>query len=682
MIGALFSKKINNHWWIHQQYLKHLSFFVLFFSVHFSFVFGQQINETDPLHLEHISIKEETEIHLNDHWEFYWNKLIAPGHFNDTTPFNSISLKNWTEFKDTTAANLPSFGYATYRLKFNIPKLRPHVSLYFPAAYSASKIWINGRFFSEMGKIGTTKSATLHRRFSQIIPLNTDETHFEIVIQVANFYHNKGGIDHPLLLGTSHHLHDLKAKRIMADMIFIGCLGFIGIFFLLFYVLYWNKDKAVLYFAILCISLSYMALSDRYAPFTVIFDTVSFVLLTKFEYGTLFLAGAFGSLFFNNIFSKFIFKAYSKIILFSFFVLVILVIFLNPPHFTKLVIPFLSLMIINLGYVSYVIIKAMIAKRLESILLLVSMVLGSIIFIIHIFFFLGENGNAIIYVNFGYILVFLLLSMLLMKRFSDSFLELEKSKEMALLQKKEITQKSQQLVHANSELEESLTLLENYNAELDDFNHIVSHDLKTPLVSVHALVSFIEEDLKETLNADTKVHINLLKEVVARMDALIDSLLNYSKIAKGSKQKELFSLHTLLHKVQGVVDHQNVHSIEFPSKDVKIYANKMELEHVFQNLLSNAIKHNDKEQTIIQISVTEKPTEYLFTVCDNGPGIAPKYHDKIFKMFNQLHVSDDVKSTGIGLAIVKKIVTANHGLITVHSNIDKGTCMRFTWRMK
>lgn len=682
MIGALFSKKINNHWCIHQQYLKHLSFFVLFCSVHFSLVFGQQINETAPLHLEHISIKEETEIHLNDHWEFYWNKLIAPGHFNDTTPFNSISLKNWTEFKDTTAANLPSFGYATYRLKFNIPKLRPHVSLYFPAAYSASKIWINGRFFSEMGKIGTTKSATLHRRFSQIIPLNTDETHFEIVIQVANFYHKKGGIDHPLLLGTSHHLHNLKAKRIMADMIFIGCLGFIGIFFLLFYVLYWNKDKAVLYFAILCISLSYMALSDRYAPFTVIFDTVSFVLLTKFEYVTLFLAGAFGSLFFNNIFSRFIFKAYSKIILFSFFVLVILVIFLNPPHFTKLVIPFLSLMILNLGYVSYVIIKAMIAKRLESILLLVSMVLGSIIFIIHIFFFLGENGNAIIYVNFGYILVFLLLSMLLMKRFSDSFLELEKSKEIALLQKKEITAQSQQLVHANSELEESLALLENYNAELDDFNHIVSHDLKTPLVSVHALVSFIEEDLKETLNADTKVHINLLKEVVARMDALIDSLLNYSKIAKGSKQKELFSLHTLLHKVQGVVDHQNVHSIEFPSKDVKIYANKMELEHVFQNLLSNAIKHNDKEQTIIQISVTEKPTEYLFTVCDNGPGIAPKYHDKIFKMFNQLHISDDVKSTGIGLAIVKKIVTANHGLITVHSNIDKGTCMRFTWRIK
>ncbi|MDP5105439.1 MAG: ATP-binding protein [Polaribacter sp.] len=667
---------------IHHYYLKHLSFFVLLFSVHFSLVFGQELKEPTPIHLEDVTINEETTIELNDHWEFYWNTFIKPGNFNNTEPFSIVSLKNWTEFKATKTANLPSFGYATYRLKIDIPKVRPHVSLYFPAAYSSSKIWINGRFFSEMGKVGTTKSATLHRRFSQIIPLNTDETHFEIVIQVANFYHNKGGIDKPLILGTSHHLHDLKAKRIMADMIFIGCLGFIGIFFLLFYVMYWNKDKAVLYFAILCISLSYMALSDRYAPFTVIFESISFILLTKFEYFTLFLAGTFGSLFFNNIFTNFIYKAYSKVILFSFSVLVLLIIFLNPPHFTKLLIPFLSLMIINLVYVTYVIIKAIIAKRLESILLLVSMVLGSIIFITHIFFFLGENGNAIIYVNFGYILVFLLLSMLLMKRFSDSFLELEKSKEIALLQKKEITAQSNQLVNANFELEESLKLLENYNAELDDFNHIVSHDLKTPLVSVHALVSFIEEDLKDTLNLETKEHLTLLKDVVARMDALINGLLNYSKIAKGNKQKEPFSFYQLLHKVKGVVDHQNLHIIELPAKDVEIYANKIELDHVFQNLLSNAIKHNDKAQTIIQISVIEKPNEYLFTVSDNGPGIDPKYHDKIFKMFSQLNVSNDVKSTGIGLAIVKKIVTENHGIITLDSEKDKGIRISFTWRIK
>lgn len=663
--------------------MKVISYLILLLSlIPNSFGFEEQQKDTFSVDFKDSIIKENTEIELSTRWEFYWNELIIPGNFNKQKPLAIVSLKNWTEFNIPKINKLPSFGYATYRLNITIPKERPHVSLYIPAAYSSSKIWINGHFFSEMGQVGKKKSETLHRRFTQIIPLNTDENNFEIVIQVANFYHNKAGIDKPLILGASHHLHDLKAKRIMADMIFIGCLGFIGIFFLLFYFLYWNKDKAILYFAILCISLSYISLSDRYAPFTVIFESVSFILLTKIEYISLFLAGTAASLFFNNIFSNFIYKAYSKIIIYSFLALVILIIFLSPPHFTKLLLPFLILMIINLVFVTFVIVKAIIAKRLESILLLVSMILGSIIFYVHIFFFLGENGNAMIYVNFGYIFVFLLLSMLLMKRFSDSFHDLEQSKEIALQQKKEISNQSNQLSKANLELEENLTLLENYNAELDDFNHIVSHDLKTPLVSVHALVSFIEEDLKTTLDVGTKNHLNLLKDVVARMDALINGLLEYSKIAKGNKKKEWFSLNDLLHKVINVADHQHKSTIHIPIEDVEIYATKIELDHVFQNLLSNSIKHNDKGRPIIEISVIKRTNEYQFSVSDNGPGIDPKYHDKIFKMFSQLNENKDVKSTGIGLAIVKKIISENHGIISLESEKGKGIKTIFTWRIQ
>ncbi|WP_091893309.1 ATP-binding protein [Polaribacter sp. KT25b] len=648
----------------------------------YSFAFKLIEEKTNIIDLRDTQINDDSEIYLDTNWEFYWNDLIIPGNFNNYKPFKIVTLKDWTEFNLPKTDRSPSFGYATYRLNFRINKNRPHVSLYIPSAYSSSRIWINGHFFSEMGHVGKTRSKTIHRRFSQIIPLNTDENNFEIVIQVANYYHNKGGLDKPLILGASNHLHDLKSKRIMADMIFIGCLGFIGVFFLFFYLIYWNKDKAILYFAILCISLSYISLSDRYAPFTVIFDSISFILLTKFEYITLFLAGASGSLFFNNIFYNFIYRAYSKIIVFSFLALVILIFSLSPPHFTKLLIPFLILMIINLIYVTLVVIKAIIAKRLESILLLLSIILGSIIFYIHVFFFLGENGNAIIYVNFGYILVFLLLSMLLMKRFSDSFQELEHSKEIALQQKKEISTQSNQLSRANLELEENLKLLENYNAELDDFNHIVSHDLKTPLVSVHALVSFIEEDLKTTLHADTKNHINLLKDVVARMDALINGLLEYSKVAKGNKQKEWFKLNDLLHKVIGVVDNQQKNTIHLPDEDLEIYANKIELNHVFQNLLSNSIKYNDKKHTIIHISVVKQNNEYIFSVSDNGPGIDPKYHNKIFKMFSQLDVNEDVKSTGIGLAIVKKIISENYGIISIESEKGMGIKMNFSWRIK
>jgi light-regulated signal transduction histidine kinase (bacteriophytochrome) len=271
--------------------------------------------------------------------------------------------------------------------------------------------------------------------------------------------------------------------------------------------------------------------------------------------------------------------------------------------------------------------------------------------------------------------------MLLMKRFSDSFQELEHSKEQALRQKKEISIKSNQLSIANLELEQNLKLLENYNTELDDFNHIVSHDLKSPLVTVHALVSFIEEDLKTTLDKETKNHLNLLKDAVSRMHSLINSLLKFSKVARGNKNKKLFSLSELLNKVKNVIDSQNKSTINLPEKDNEIYANKIELEHVFQNLISNAIKHNDKDHAIINISVSELQKEYVFSVRDNGPGIDPKYHAKVFKMFSQLNVNNDVESTGIGLAIVKKIIHENHGVISLESEEGIGLKINFSWKI-
>lgn len=673
---------LTNNWLLDNQQARFgCSFGLLFLLIQPSFSLTPQKNEGVSINLQQIHIDKNTEIALDASWEYYWNELITPGNFKEKKPSAIVSLHDWTQFNLPNIGTLPSFGYATYRLFISIPKERPHVSLFIPKAYSSSKLWINGVFISEIGHVGKSKEETQHRRFSQIIPLNTNETIFEIVIQVSNFYHNKAGIDKPILLAPSLHLYKLKSKLIIADMLFIGCIGFMGIFFLFFFLFYWNKDQAVIYFAMLCISLSYMALSDRYAPFTEVFPSINWILMTKIEYISLFAAAASAGLFFNKILPNFVHKVYSKIIIFCFCLLVVFDILLFAPLFTKLLTPFLILVVLNFIYMTFVTLKAILLKQSESILLLVSLLLGLIIFYIHIYFFLDENGYGIMFVNFSYIFVFLLLSMLLMKRFSDSFQELEHSKEQALMQKKEIFIKSNQLSSANLELEQNLKLLENYNAELDDFNHIVSHDLKSPLVTVHALVSFIEEDLKTSLDKETKNHLNLLKDVVSRMDSLINSLLKFSKVARGNKNKELFSLRKLLNKVKYVVDYQNKSTINLPEEGLKIYANKIELEHVFQNLISNAIKHNDKDHAIINISVLELQKEYVFSVSDNGPGIDPKYHAKVFKMFSQLNVNNDVESTGIGLAIVKKIIYENYGVISVESEEGIGLKMNFSWKI-
>ncbi|WP_430408465.1 ATP-binding protein [Kordia sp.] len=663
------------NWLCNNQDLK----FVCFLSIVMlstNYLHGFQQEENDVVISD---FHENSEISLDSGWSFYWNELIEPNNF-ENQPYKKVALTSWTQYELTATEKLPSFGYATYKLTFSIPKDRPHLSIYVPAIYASSKMWINGKIVSEIGRVGTSKSETLHRRFSQIIPLNTHETDFELVIHVANFYHNKGGIDKPLLLATSNHLQNIKSKRVIADMIFIGSLSFIGLFFLLFFLFYWNKDRAVLYFAFLCISLAYMALSDRYAPFAEIFESISWIFLTKIEYITLFLAGASASLFFYTIFSNFVHNIYLKIVKYSFVLLVVLVVFLPAPHFTKFVLPFLILMIINLLYVTYVIIKAITSKRHESILLLTSTLLASIIFYAHIFIFLGTDGNTIVYVNFGYIVVFLLLSMLLMTRFSNSFHQLEKAKEFELEQKEEISKKSKELSEVNLELKENLRNLEKSNAELDSFNHIVSHDLKAPLIAINTLVSFIEEDIETTIDEDVKHRFQLLKDRVTKMYALINDLLEYSKITKEKKNKEVFSLNNLLQEVTSFVNDGNKHTIHLPEVDTEIYASRIELAHVFQNLISNAIKHNDKDNAVITISFSKLPNEYVFFVSDNGPGIETKYHTKIFEMFSQLNVNNEVESTGIGLSIVKKIVAENNGVITVESEKGVGATIKFSWR--
>ena len=655
-------------------------FLITLFSFTNIFGFEKEYNSKNS-DIQTITLQEDKEVILDANWEFYWNQLISPGEFDGKSFFQKVQLGSWTNYKLDSIENLPPLGYATYRLRIKTSDKNLDVSLYIPAIYSASKTWINGKLISEMGKVGKSKQTTLHRRFTQILPLHSKETNFEIVIQVANFYHNKAGIVKPPTISESHKLHAVKHKQIIADMIFIGCLGFVGFFFLLFFLLYWNKDRAILYFAILCICLSYMTLSDRYAPFAEIFPSLSWLILTRIEYISLFLAGTGASFFFATVFLSFVDRKYKKVILFCFCILSLLVVLLPAPHFTKFVIPFLGLMILNLLYVTYIILRAIINKRRESILMFTSMFLGSIIFYIHIFVFLGKSTNAIVYVNFGYVLVFLLLSMLLMTRFSSSFHQLEKAKEFALEQQKEISITSKELSGVNLELKENLKQLRENNKELDSFNHIVSHDLKAPLVAMHTLVSFIEEDLDTVLDENAKYHFQLLKDRVSKMNALINGLLKYSKVTKGKKNKELFSLNDLLKEIIRMLNIKNESIINIPEQDLNIYTNKIELEHVFQNLISNSIKYNDKETTIITISSAKDSEEYIFSVSDNGLGIAPKYHTKIFEIFNQLNTSDEIESTGIGLSIVKKIVTANNGKIIVESEKGIGTTISFSWRV-
>jgi len=224
--------------------------------------------------------------------------------------------------------------------------------------------------------------------------------------------------------------------------------------------------------------------------------------------------------------------------------------------------------------------------------------------------------------------------------------------------------------------ENLLKKLEKSNDELHEYAHVVSHDLKSPLRSINALVSWIKADNKDKIDETSLQNFAHIETTLEKMEQLITDVLQYSSIGSDDTDKQEVDINLLVNdliKILYIPDHIKVNILNtLPT----IKGHKTKLQQVFQNLISNAIKFLDKEVGIIDINVEELNTHYKFSVKDNGIGIDKKFHDKIFKIFHALNKSKD--STGIGLSIVKKIIELHEGDIWLESEPTVGTTFYFT----
>ncbi len=226
--------------------------------------------------------------------------------------------------------------------------------------------------------------------------------------------------------------------------------------------------------------------------------------------------------------------------------------------------------------------------------------------------------------------------------------------------------------------------LERSNKELEQFAYIASHDLQEPLRMVGSYVQLIEQRYKGKLDSDADEFIKYAVDGANRMKQLIIDLLNYSRINRQLPDVEL-NLNILLTEVL-----DNLKSIILESKSQilinelpVIFADKTQMVQVFQNLIANAIKFQPKGKVPeIKISAEKKSDEWIFSVRDNGIGIDKKYHEKVFVIFKQLHSKAMYDGTGIGLAVVKKIIERNGGSIWLESELGKGTTFYFTIKIK
>ena len=221
--------------------------------------------------------------------------------------------------------------------------------------------------------------------------------------------------------------------------------------------------------------------------------------------------------------------------------------------------------------------------------------------------------------------------------------------------------------------------LEERNKELDSFVFVVSHDLKAPLRAVANLSQWIEDDLDGQLTADTQSQMNLLRSRVNRMSETIDGLLEYARCGRSEDAIESVAVARLLADVIDSIAPPPTFTIDLPAELPTLITKRLPLLQVFVNLIGNGIKHHHSEAGKIQIAISERGDFYEFAIADDGSGIAPEHHDRMFKIFQAVNPQKRSDSTGIGLAIVKKIIEAEGGTIRLESELGSGTTFYFTW---
>jgi len=224
--------------------------------------------------------------------------------------------------------------------------------------------------------------------------------------------------------------------------------------------------------------------------------------------------------------------------------------------------------------------------------------------------------------------------------------------------------------------EELLRKLEHQNQQLMEYAQIVSHDLKSPLRSIHSLISWIKEDNEKTFNDKTSNYLKLIQEKVEKMDILIQGILNYSKIDHNQEKIENIDINHLVKSIIDLIYVPEHISIQIENELPVIKADLFRMHQVFQNIISNAVHHIDKPKGEILIGSMERDDHYIFYIQDNGIGIPKKDFKKIFKVFQ----TSNETGTGIGLSIVKKIIENKNEKIWLESTENVGTTFFFTYQ--
>ena len=591
------------------------------------------------------------DINLNGTWKWYWNQLRPPG--QPETGFAYTTFPQlWTR-STWHGQPVPSRGYATYTLTVLLPANPGPLLLELPDQYSAWRMFVNGKQVAQNGTPGLTAATTVPYWSTQLAALPDSAQSLHLLLQIANFHHSKGGPAKPITLGNAVRLQQNHSLTQAGSVFLGGCLFISGLFFLL---LFGRSDRSILYFSLFCLLYSYRFVgADQYALHT-LFPGLGWFLTIRLEYLSLFLGVAMFALYTRSLYPDDTSVLVAKGVAGLCFVLAGCVLMLPPVLFTRLVDPFLVLVVGCVAYAFYVYIAAIRHYRPGAWYALMSTALLLIVVILLIldYFSAAAPGQAILFA--GHLGFFFLQSLILSFRFAHS---LEQAKDQA-----------ESGLKAKSE-----------------FLSIMSHEIRTPLNAVIGMTYLLQED---NPRPDQKPQLDTLLFAAKNLLSIVNDILDFSKIEAGKITIEAIPV-DLTAIARGVIA---THRPTATAKQIdlrlvldaklcpRVLGDPTRLAQVLGNLVQNAIKFTQEgwvELRVQAIARTDAEQTVTIAVEDTGIGIAPEKQVLIFSPFTQADasMSRSFGGTGLGLAICKSILERQGVALQLRSEPGRGSTFSF-----
>lgn len=618
-------------------------------------LYAQPVANEGVIDLTAINFQTQGEIELNGEWKFYWEELLEPNAVDSASITRFVTFPHlWNE-----DPQLSSFGYATYVLKVQKPKTPSQLGLTIPDMYTAYKLYINGIEVAKNGQVAKSEDGYTPFWLPKTISIdqfNTDT--LELVLQIANFRHSKGGSRLPISIGNIDYLDKKRTTKLGFSLLLTGCLFMIGLFFLGLY-LFGRHEIPMLYFAFVCFFFSYRILGTELYPLHYLFPNLPWLLTIKAEYFSLYFTPALFCIFVQRLYPK---ETSTRIVyslsgIFGAFSASALL--LPPYYFTKTVDLFFMIVPLFIIYITWVYIKAVKNKREGAKFALASVVLVFIVFLHNLFEYntiLKEN----LLLNFiGFFSFFFLQSLILSYRFTNS------------LTKSRI--KAEEAAKAKSQ-----------------FLSTMSHEIRTPLNAVIGLSELLLHSDSEKENKEFALNI---KQSGEHLLEILNNILDYSKFESMGIETEMEPVNIrklvkeIIHLLSPLSSEKDLKIELSIDEDIPnwVLSDSTHLKQILINLIGNAIKFTAKGSISVLLKANDEVNrkgDLKFTIIDTGTGISNKNIHRLFKSFSQADPSSTRKhgGTGLGLVISKKLVEALDGEIWFESEPGSGTTFYFTLR--